>query len=130
MGIAQLGRDQPASLDMDFDAIECAGEVMDGLVGGVQTLQPPRVVAVVEPFGAEQQMEASQRMNQASCPGIRSRHSFDRSNARKGPGCVPRWSLRAGMRFRFAALLLHRHHGPKYQGVPPLPWRLFNRSVK
>ena len=130
MRIAELGRHQSAAFNVDFNAVQCAGEIVQRLVGGIQTLQPPRMVPVVEAFRAEQQMKAPQGMNQASRPRIRSWRASHGRCAGKWPRSVPGLLLGVRVRLSVVTLLLHRHDGPKYQGFPHLlPSPVLNRSL-
>jgi hypothetical protein len=59
VSISELRYDQPASLYVDFDAVQGAGKVVQYLIRSVQTLQPSGVVPLVEAFGTKQQMKAA-----------------------------------------------------------------------
>jgi hypothetical protein len=51
--ITELRYDQPASLYVDFYAVQGAGKIAHNFIRSVQTLQPSRVVSLIEAFGTK-----------------------------------------------------------------------------
>src|ERR1700732_211301 len=100
MRIAELRHDQPAALDVDFNPVQCGGEIVQGLIGRVQTLKSSRVVPVIQSFRAKQQMKAPKRMDEPRRPRIRSWRARVRRGSRERSRRVP--YLWRGLRTSFS----------------------------
>ena len=50
MRVAEFGHNQPAPLDMNFDPVQRAREIVQSLISSVQALEPSRMIPLVDPF--------------------------------------------------------------------------------
>jgi len=128
MRVAQLGRHQTATLDMDFQAVQECGDILQRFVSTIQTFQPARMILFVQALGTQQQMKISQRTMNFATPDVRDIRRNVRNKPCEGARRMPRIRACPRLRLRAAVVLLGRQYGPQYQIVPHLlPFRLRDR---
>lgn len=78
VALVQLGHNDPATFDANFQAVQSDGGGAQSVVGLVEAIEHARVGRIIKPVSAQQQVKSAQRLRNLVKPGVLKRHAFVR----------------------------------------------------